>query len=183
MQSQEGLRDDDSIEAVVGIFVGQAEASHAAASISDPEIHMHRVSRRNPSATNEMPEIVYDPIEAIPVSTVTKGVLKGGAIGAGSGLLLLGVPVLNVLAPIGAALAGAFIGGVAGADEANRGIELPNLEDYQRKLAEGRSIIVITGTEAQRMRVETLMRELGALETHQHPPVLQAVRDASNQPE
>ena len=180
MQPEPNSEDADVIEAVVGIFECQADASRVATAFGGSDIHMQRVSRRNAVAANEMPEIVYDPIEEIPVSSVAKGVLKGGAIGAGSGLLLLGVPILNILAPIGAALAGAFIGGVAGADEANRCIELPNLEDYQRLLSEGKSIIVISGTEAERMKIENQMRELGAMETHQHPPVLQAVRDPSS---
>ena len=167
---------NEAIEAVVGIFADQADASRVAASMRGPDLKLQRVSRENPAATDTMPNIVYDEIDEIPHKTVAKGVLQGGAIGAGSGLLLLGVPVLNVLAPIGAALAGAFIGGVAGADEANRNIELPNLADYQRALAEGKSIIVISGTATERMAYENQMKELGAIETHQHPPTLHAVR-------
>ena len=179
MTSQVEFDSQSPIEAIVGIFEDPANASRVAASLQGPQINLQRVSRRNSDANDEMPDIVYDPIEDIPISSVAKGALQGGAIGAGSGLLLLGVPILNVLAPVGAALAGAFIGGVAGADESNRGIELPDLEDYQRMLAEGKSVIVISGTETERMEIENKMKELGALETHQHPPVRHAVRDSS----
>ena len=179
MTPQVELDSQGPIEAVVGIFEDSADASRVAASLRGPKINMQRVSRRNPVATDDMPDIVYDSIEDIPISSVAKGVLQGGAIGAGSGLLLLGVPILNVLAPVGAALAGAFIGGVAGADESNRGIELPNLKDYQRLLAEGKSIIVINGSESERLEIENKMKSLGALKTHQHPPVHHAVRDCT----
>ena len=179
MKPKEKIDDDQQIEAVVGIFEDPAAASRVAASMRGAEIELQRVSRRNPSATDEMPDIVYDSIEEVSTANVTNGVLQGGAIGVGSGLLLIGIPVLNVLAPIAGGLAGAFIGGTAGVDEANRGIKLPNQEDYQRMLAEGRSIVVIAGTEAQRIVHENEMRELGAIETHQHPPIRQAIRDVS----
>ena len=178
MTSQEELNSSDSIEAVVGIFEDPDTANRAASLLKGPEIDLQRVSRRNPDVASQMPDIVFDPIEEISVGSVAKGALQGGAIGAGSGLLLLGVPVLNVLAPVGAALAGAFIGGVAGADESNRSIELPDLVEYQRLLALGKSIIVISGTEAERLDIENKMKELGALETHQHPPVRHVVHDS-----
>ncbi len=179
MQPRETIDGGETIETVVGIFADPDEASRVAASIRSPELNLQRVSRRNPSATDEMPDIVYDDIEQLSSSDVAKGALQGGAIGAGSGLLLMGVPVLNLLAPLAGALAGGFIGAVAGVDEANRGIRLPDLKDYQRKLAEGKSIIVISGDEATRLKCENKMKELGAEATFQHPPVLQAVRHPS----
>lgn len=181
MEPKDNIEDDSTLETVVGIFKDQSEASRVAASIRSPELDMQRVSRRNHTATDEMPDIVYDPIEEVPTNSVLKGMLQGGAIGAGSGLLLLGIPIANVVAPIGAALAGAFIGAVAGVDESVRGIELPNLEDYKRMLADGKSIIVVSGSEVERIKVENQMKELGAIETHQHPPVRQAVRDPSKE--
>ena len=180
MKPQESIESDHAIEAVVGIFESQEDASRVAASIRGPDLKFQKVSRRDPAASNEMPEIVYDEIDSIPVKTVSKGLIQGGAIGAGSGLLLLGVPGLNILAPIAGALAGAFIGSVSGADEANRGIELPNQEDYQRLLAEGKSMLVITGSSEERLQYECQLKELGAMETHQHPPLLQAVRTPKN---
>ena len=181
MTSQTENDSHGSIEAVVGIFEDPDTASQVASSLKGPEINLQRVSRRNPDVASEMPDIVYDPIEEISVGSVAKGALQGGAIGAGSGLLLLGVPVLNVLAPVGAALAGAFIGGVAGADESNRSIELPDLIEYQRLLALGKSIIVISGTESERLEAENKMKELGALKTHQHPPVRHVVHNSSEE--
>lgn len=176
MQQKQTNGGSQKIEAVVGIFKNPEEASRVAASIRSPELSVQRVSRRNPAADNEMPNIVYDDIEQLSASNITKGVVQGGAIGAGSGLLLMGVPILNVLAPVAGGLAGAFIGGVAGVDEANRGIRLPGSEDYQRKLAQGKSIVVISGDESTRLECENKMKALGAEETFQHPPVLQAIR-------
>ena len=176
MMPKETIDANEPIEAVIGIFNDPSDASRVAASIRGPEIVMQRVSRRNPAATDEMPDIVYDAIEEITSESITNGMLKGGAIGAGSGLLLMGIPVLNVLAPVAGILAGVFIGSVAGVDEAKRGIELPNQEDYQRMLAEGKSIIVISGTETERLEYENTMKELGAIETRQHPPVLEAIK-------
>lgn len=180
MQPKETIEEGETIEAVVGIFVDPTDASRVAASMRSPELNLQRVSRRNPAATDDMPDIVYDEIEELSAPNVANGAMLGGAIGAGSGLLLMGVPVLNVLAPIAGGLAGAFIGGVAGVDEANRGIRLPDLEDYQKKLAEGKSIIVISGNETTRLHCENKMKELGAEQTFQHPPVLQSVRSPRN---
>jgi hypothetical protein len=180
MQPKDTIDNGETIEAVVGVFADQTEASRVAASIRTPDLDLQRVSRRNPTATDAMPDLVYDQIEEVSSLDVAAGVVQGGAIGAGSGLLLLGVPVINVFAPIAGALAGAFIGGVAGVDEAKRGIRLPNLEDYQRKLAAGKSIIVISGDEATRQECENKMNELGAEETFQHPPVQQQVREPAD---
>ena len=67
------------------------------------------------------------------------------------------------------------------ADEANRGIELPNQVDYQRMLAEGQSFVVIAGDEATRIKYGNQLMELGALAIHQHPPVLEAIHHTSVQ--
>jgi len=174
---------DKPIEAVVAVFENQTVAQRVAESMRGPEFDVKRVSRRDATAANEMPDIVYDEIESIDNDEITKGVVQAGAIGAGSGLLLLGVPGLNVVAPIAGALAGMFIGGVAGADEANRGIELPDADDYRQMLREGKSFVVIPGDEASRLEYATKLEKLGALKTYQHPPVLQSVREPQNESE
>ena len=128
-----------------------------------------------------MPDIVYDDIEDLDMADTTKGMLTGGAIGAGSGLLLIGIPGLNIAAPIIGGIVGAWIGGIAGIDEAVRGIELPDQDDYKRMLAQGKSFVVIAGDEATRIEYGNKMQKLGALEVHQHPPVLQAIRSPESE--
>ena len=167
---------DQALAAVVGVFGTHQEATRVAAALAEAGLNLQRVSRRDPTVSSEMPDIFYDDITSITTQPVINGMLQGGAIGAGSGLLLLGVPGLNILAPIAGALAGIFIGGVAGIDEANRGIELPNQVDYQRMLAAGQSFVVISGDEATRIKYGNQLMELGALAIHQHPPVLEAIR-------
>ncbi|MFT5304402.1 MAG: hypothetical protein ACI87E_004627 [Mariniblastus sp.] len=179
MKPKTTIDDGKTIEAVVGVFSSSDDASRVAASLRGPELKLQRVSRNDPAATDDMPAIVYDDIEQIETKDMTKGLLQGGAIGAGSGLLLLGVPGLNIAAPIAGALTGMFIGGVAGIDEANRGVNLPDKSDYQRMLAEGKSFVVIAGDESIRIDLANKMSELGAEEVHQHPPVLQTVRNAN----
>lgn len=168
-------------EAVVAAFESQMDAHRVAASLRGPDLDLQQVSRRDPTAADEMPDIVYDQVDHIENDTIAKGVIQGGAIGAGSGLLLLGIPGVNLVAPVAGALAGMFIGGVAGADETNRSIELPNEDDYQQMLLEGKSFIVIAGDEASRMKYAAQMLELGALKTYQHPPVRHAVRQPNDQ--
>ncbi len=165
-----------ALAAVVGVFGTHQEANRVATALASAGLNLQRVSRRDPTVSGDMPDIFYDDITAITTQPFINGMLQGGAIGAGSGLLLLGVPGLNILAPIAGALAGIFIGGVAGIDEANRGIELPNQVDYQRMLASGQSFVVISGDEATRIKYGNQMMELGALAIHQHPPVLEAIR-------
>ena len=164
------------LEVVVGIFATNEAASRVAASLRGPDTNLQRVSRTDPAVPNNMPEIVYDSIEEIGTDSVTKGAVMGGAIGATSGLLFLGIPGLNVAAPLAGALAGSWIGAVAGIDEANRGIELPNQGDYRRMLANGKSFVVIAGDEAKRQEYGNKMVELGAEDVHQHPPINQIVR-------
>lgn len=168
--------DQDKLEVVIGVFDSHENASRVAASLRGPDMKVQKVSRTDPGAPDQMPEIVYDEIEDINSASIANGALLGGAIGAGSGLLLLAVPVLNVAAPIAGAVAGAWIGAVAGIDEANRGIMLPNQEDYRQMLAQGKSFVVIAGDEAKRAKYENLMVELGAKDTHQHPPINQVIR-------
>ncbi|MEL7499923.1 MAG: hypothetical protein AAFN77_20135 [Planctomycetota bacterium] len=166
-----------NLEVVIGVFSTPEDASRVSASLRGPEMRIQRVSRRDPVANNEMPQIVYDDIESIDSNNVANGAMLGGAIGVGSGLLLFAIPGLNVAAPIVAGLAGAWIGGVAAVDEANRGVELPNQAGYQKMLAAGKSFVVIAGDEVQRSEFAIRMSELGAEEIFQHPPVNQVVRD------
>lgn len=169
----------ENIEVVVGIFDSQDHINSVAQKLKAEGSNLQRVTRGQGDSA-QMPEILYEDVEEISPDAVAKGALSGGAIGVGSGLLLLGVPVLNVLAPLAAGLAGAWIGAVAGADEANRAIELPTQEDYRRMLAEGKSFLVMAGAENERLEYANVMKEGGAIEVHQHPPTLHAVRESQN---
>lgn len=169
------------LEAVVGVFESQELATQAAASLDGPDLNVKRVSRVDGKGTEELSQIVYDDVDNVGAADTAKGMLTGGAIGAGSGLLLLGVPGLNVVAPIVGTLAGAWIGGIAGIDEANRSAELPNQEDYRTMLAEGKSFVVIAGDESSRIGYGYQLKEMGALEVHQHPPVLEMLHKPEGQ--
>jgi hypothetical protein len=173
--------DADPIEAVVAVFEDATVANRAAAAMQHQDLVVHRVSRRDPKSENELPQIAYDPIQEIEIKEGVDGMLKGGAIGAGSGLLLLGIPGLNIAAPFVGAIVGAWIGNIAQVDEANRAAKLPNQEDYRRMLATGKSFVVIPGDEATRIEAGNKLKELGAQEIWQHPPVLHALRKPTTQ--
>ena len=163
-----------AIEAVIGIFENSELANRAATELKRQNVAIQRVSRRDPSAANEMPEIIYDEVDDVANADVMNGILKGGAIGAGSGLLFFGVPGLNIAAPIFGAMAGGWIGGIAAVDEAIRGIELPDQQKYQDLLSEGKSFIVISANEAERLQYANQLEKIGATEVNQHPPVREA---------
>jgi hypothetical protein len=167
--------EESALEVVVGVFESQDQVNFAATALKNDDLKFHRISQGK-GMTDEMPNIVYEDVEEISAGAVAQGAISGGAIGVGSGLLLLGVPVLNVLAPVAAGLAGAWIGAVAGADEANRAIELPGQDEYRRLLAEGKSFLIVSGSEQQRIQFANEMQKHGALEVHQHPPTREAVR-------
>ena len=157
MQPKENIEPEtnqEKLEVVIGVFGNHQDASRVAASLRGPETKLQKISRRDPASPDQLPEIVYENIEEIGSDDIASGALLGGAIGAGSGLLLMALPAatvgLAIAAPFAAGLAGAWIGAVAGVDEANRGIELPNQDDYQRLLADGKSFVVIAGDEAKR---------------------------------
>jgi hypothetical protein len=165
---------NQKLEAVVGVFRDLSLANRAVTQLRGSDIELHRVSRKDPTAKDEMPEIYYDTVNEVRDDDIVRGVVKGGAIGAGSGLLFIGVPGFNVAAPIFGALAGAWIGALAGIDEAWRGVELPDPIDYSRLLAEGKSFVVISADQATRIKYAAELEKLGATEVHQHPPVLEA---------
>ena len=165
-----------NIEAAVGVFDSPELAAKAAAAMKNSGFAIQRVSKKQSSGESAIPAIVYEDIDHIDDIDVLSGMWKGSAIGVGSGLLLFAVPGLNVAAPIAGALAGAFIGGVAAVDETNRAIELPDPVDYQQLLDEGKSILIVPGGEDKRMECASIMKELGAPHTYQHPPVRHAVR-------
>ncbi|MFK7769068.1 MAG: hypothetical protein AB8B55_17730 [Mariniblastus sp.] len=173
--------EDGKLEVVIGIFDRHEDASRVAASLRGPDLQVQKISRSDSASPESLPEIVYDEIEEVTSENITNGVLLGGAIGTGSGLLLLALPLVSVgafaaAAPLAAGIAGAWIGAVAGLDEANRGIDLPGREDYRRMLAEGKSFVVVAGDEAKRAEYGKKMTELGAEEVQQHPPTNQLVR-------
>lgn len=172
---------EQKLEVVIGVFDTHEEASRVAASLRGPEMRVQKISRADPATPNSLPEIVYDDIENVGIDNIADGAILGGAIGAGSGLLLLALPIIGagalaMAAPFAGGLAGAWIGSVAGIDEANRGIELPNQEDYRRMLADGKSFVVIAGDESKRTEYGNKMTGLGAEDVHQHPPIRQMVR-------
>lgn len=164
---------DQRLEAVVGVFDDASLANRAASQLQESAGELHRVSRKDPSAENEMPDIFYDKVDHVTADDVMHGAMKGGAIGAGSGLLFIGVPGLNVAAPIFGALAGAWIGGIAGINEAWRAVELPNPVDYSKLLSKGKSFVVIAADEQTRIKCASELKKMGATEVNQHPPVLE----------
>lgn len=170
--------ENSPIEVAVGVFDSQDQVNTAAVALRQAGLNVQRVSQGK-GMSSEMPDIVYEDVEEISSGAVAKGAISGGAIGVGSGLLLLGVPVLNVLAPVAAGLAGAWIGAIAGADETNRAVELPGQDEYRALLAKGKSFLVAAGSEKERLQYANVMKEHGALEVHQHPPTRQVVRTTS----
>ncbi len=174
MKNNKQSNESNEMEAVVGVFDDLATANRAARQLRGSGTRLQRVSRKDTTAKDQVPEIVYDEIAGVEESDIVRGMAKGGAIGAGSGLLLIGMPVLNVIAPIAGALVGAWIGGIAAIDEAERAIELPDPRDYRQLLKKGKSLIVLPGDESTRIGYAAELDRLGATNVHQHPPVLEA---------
>lgn len=158
-------------EVVVGVFDDVAAASRASASLRGAEVKIQRVSRSAQAESDEMPEIHYEEIEEGEGDELVDGLRKGGMIGAGSGLIFLGIPGVNVIAPFVGSIVGAWIGAVAGVAEANQAKDLPNPEDYEKMLNDGKSVIVIAGDEKTRIDYAAKLKNLGASSVHQHPPV------------
>lgn len=160
-----------ALASVVGVFDSPADACRAAVNLRGPNLKVQGVSQTIPVVPNGTPEIAfYEVGEEEMRDKFINGMLTGGAIGAGSGLLLVGIPVLNLAAPVVGAMVGAWIGAIAGIDEATRVNEVPREIDYHRMLAEGKSFVVITGDEAELLVYGEKMVALGASDVHQHSP-------------
>ena len=183
MKTKESLdsSEENPLHVAIGVFPNATDLSRISASIRCPEIEFQRVSLSDPASTDDLPEIVYDPVEKIEVNDVNKGIATGGMIGFSSGLLA-GLPTMGtgtglfLAAPLAGLLAGAWIGGVAGIDEANRSEEQPNHEDYEVMLKAGKALLVISGDAKERERVQNEMMSLGAEKVYQHPPLHHVVR-------
>lgn len=184
MEPQESITTPcEEIEAVVAVFDSPEDASRVAASIRSPELQMQRVSRQDGLADDEMPNVIYENFDENDPDEISRGMVTGGAIGAGSGLLFLGIPILNVVAPVAGGIVGAWIGAVAGAADAHRADQLPDKERYQQMLKEGKSFVVISGNESERIEYEAKLRELGVTQTFQHPPIGQLFADKTSEAE
>ena len=177
--------EQEPIHVAIGVFKNADELSRVSASIRSPEIEFQRVSLADPLSTDDLPDIAYDPTEEIKVDDVSQGMKTGGLIGFSAGLLA-GIPTMGTglifAAPLAGLLAGAWIGGIAGIDEANRGEELPNEKDYEAMLKDGKALLVISGDEKERSRVGIEMQKLGAEKVYQHPPLHELVRDQPANP-
>ena len=182
METKEKLEssDENPIHVAIGIFPNATDLSRVSSEIDCPEVEFQRVSLSDPASTDDLPEIVYDPIEEVKANDVGEGIAKGGLIGFSSGLLLA-LPAIGtglvVAAPLAGLLAGAWIGGVAGIDEALRCEDLPNHDDYEAMLKEGKALLVISGDDKERERVQNEMLRMGAEKVYQHPPLHHVVRN------
>jgi hypothetical protein len=142
---------NEAFEAVVGVFENSDSAKRAAIELRRQNFVIQRDSCRDLLSDNEMPEIIYDQVDDVVGADALCGVLKGGAIGGGSRLLITGVPGLNVAAPLVGAIAGAWIGDAAAVDEAIRGIELPDKRSYQNLHSDGKSFVVISASVSEQL--------------------------------
>jgi hypothetical protein len=168
------------VEAAVAVFPNQQLAAEAARALSGTGLQVKEVRHRSGDGNDPprgLEDLEFENVRHVESTDVVSGIVKSGAIGAVSGLLLIGVPVVGLAAPIGGMLAGALIGGMAGVDEKNRAIEQPDLERYNAMLAEGKSLLVMPGDEEARIEYQKQLYDLGAEHVWQHPPTGETVRD------
>ncbi len=166
---------EPAVEAVVGVFDDPSLAAHAARQLRKDGIEFKRVTESS-EATEGLLGIAYEDVDVVNMESVSKGIGVGGGLGAAAGLVLMAVPGLGFAAPIAGFLGGALIGGMAGIDESVRAIELPAPIDYSAIVAEGKSLLAISGDESQRLEYAKMLDELGAIKINQHPPTQEAVR-------
>ena len=164
----------------IGVFANSKDLSRAAEAIGCPEIEYQRVSLADPTSADDVPAIMYDPIDHIETNDVNDGIKTGSLIGFSSGLIAA-IPAIGtgvfIAAPLAGLLTGAFIGCIAGIDEAQRAEKLPNPEDYEVMLKDGKALLVIEGDEQERERVGNEMKSHGAHKVYQHPPLHEFVRN------
>ncbi len=176
LENIESGSEQTELQVAIGVFNDHENASRVAASLRRSDIPVKKISKVDPAVAGELPRISYEDIDEIDAQNVASGVAVGGAVGLGSGLLFLGIPGLNLAAPIVGSLVGAWIGGIAGVAEADRAIRLPGKDDYQNLLARGKSLVVVAGDESVRKKLGLEMESLGAEQVHQHPPLAHLTR-------
>ncbi len=102
---------------------------------------------------------------------------KWGAVGAGSGTaagliaaVLTGFPGLAIGAILMGGVTGAFMGGMAGLEEANEddSVDLPKPEDYEKLLHSGHQIVVVHGNHEDVLRAKEVICDLPYVHQHLH---------------
>ena len=178
MEPRSELSNDETEhdELAIGVFSDHTDASRVAASLRSNELNVRKVSLQDRTAANSIPEVIFEDVEEVDSTSVASGAALGGLIGAGSGLLFLGIPGLNIAAPIAGGLVGSWIGGIAGIDETTRAIEMPGAADFRQMLVDGKSFVVVMGNESTRLAYTEKLKSLGAVEVHNYPPLGHAVK-------
>lgn len=123
----------------------------------------------------ECPEVETPKVHETTSSVLEKGAVQGAGIGLGLGAgfgvaaaALTASPGMAVGAMIYAGLAGALVGGIGGADKADLDdtVNLPTIDEYQRLLDEGHSLVVLYGSHEELQRAENFVKSIPDAESH-----------------
>lgn len=163
------LKNDLPDECTVAVYSSAADANTAVSDLESVGFGSNHISviRRqldpDPKTAAEM-RLGDDSLHDAAVGGVVGGVV--GAVGAATLLTLTSVGLVLMTGPL-VALTGAIVGAFLGAMR-GWGIHEQNLQQYEQLVAEGKTLVVVSGDPTEVSRAEQLLRLTKADQVHLH---------------
>lgn len=121
----------------------------------------------------EAPQLMTPKVHETTGALMIASAGKWGGVGAGAGLLaglLTGNPGLALGMAAMGGMTGAFVGGMAGVDQAveDDAVNLPTLSEYEQLVQNGRCLVVVLGGHDKVMHAEAIIKGLPDIHRHLH---------------
>lgn len=122
----------------------------------------------------EAPQVDTPPDHETTASSLVGSATKWGSLGAGTGLVAAGLlasfPGMALGMIFVGGVTGALIGGVAGLEHAaeDDSVDLPTLEEYEKLVEEGDTLLVVLGNHEEAMRAEEIIQDMADARSHIH---------------
>lgn len=167
---------EPSHKALVTVFNDLPAAAHAVAALHAAGFTAQQIELVTYGVTEQSPEL------AMPLSTKTtssslvanaeKWGLFGLEAGAVAGVLATITAFPGIILPmlIVGGLTGAYMGGIAGVEQAvlDDRMDLPELDDYEKLLNEGKKLVVMLGTHDEALRAKEVLDRTPSIQGHMH---------------
>jgi len=169
-------REETSHRALVTVFNDLPAAAHAVAALHKAgftaqqiELVTYGVAEQSPEL--EMPLSMKTTSSSL-VSNAEKWGLFGLEAGAVAGVLAAITTFPGVILPmlIVGGLTGAYMGGIAGVEQAvlDDRMDLPELADYEHLLNEGKKLVVVLGSHEEALRAKDALARTASIQGHMY---------------
>ncbi len=160
-------------ESVVGIYGSFADAANGIRLLDEAGFPHDQVSLVTSAIDARLPRerAAVQPGDESE-NKAAAGAAVGGLLGLLVGAPLLAIPGIGPLllaGPLAAGMTGAVVGGFLGS-MSGWGVHSDHVAEYQRKVAEGKVLVIVHGNPREVAQAERILRESNPLEIHVHAP-------------